>query len=46
MTTTDATGMTLTKEAMAAVDAQVARLLTLDKWFVDIPYVPGGMRDA
>jgi len=31
---------------MAAVEAQVARLPALDKWFVDIPYVPGGLRDA
>jgi len=28
------------------VEAQVARLPALDKWFVDIPYVPGGLRDA
>jgi len=28
------------------VEAQVTRLPTLDKWFVDIPYVPGDLRDA
>jgi len=26
---------------MAAVEAQLARLPHLDKWFVDIPYIPG-----
>jgi len=28
------------------VEAQVARLPTLDKWFVDFPYVPRDLRDA
>jgi len=46
VTTAYATGVKLTKEAMAAVEAQGARLPALDKWFVAIPYVPGGMRDA
>jgi len=31
---------------MAVVEAQVTRLPALDKWFVDIPYVPGDLRDA
>jgi len=26
---------------MAAVEARLARLPHLDKWFVDIPYIPG-----
>jgi len=40
VTTTYATGVKLAKGAMAAVEAQLARLPHLDKWFVDIPYVP------
>ncbi len=46
VTTTDATGVTLTKEARAAVEARVARLPSLDKCCVDIPYAPEiyGMR--
>jgi len=36
----------LTTAAMAAVEAQVTRLPALDKWFVDIPYVAGELRDA
>jgi hypothetical protein len=35
--TTYTTGVTLTKEAMAAVEAQITRLPRLEKWFVDIP---------
>jgi len=31
---------------MAAVEAQVTRLCHLDKWFVDILSVPGGLWDA
>jgi len=46
VTTTYATGVKLTKEAMAAVEARVARLPSLDKWCVDIPYVPGDLWDA
>jgi len=46
VTTTYATGVTLPKAAMAAVEAQVTRLSGLDKWFVDIPYAPGNQRDA
>jgi transposase len=46
VTSTYATGVKLTKEAMAAVEARVARLPTLDKWFVDIPYAPGDLWDA
>lgn len=36
VTTRYATGVTLTKEAMAALETQVARLPHLEKWFVDI----------
>jgi len=46
VTTTYATGVKLTTAAMAVVEAQVTRLPALDKWFVDIPYVPGDLRDA
>jgi len=31
---------------MAAVEARVTRLPALDKWFVDIPYVPRELWDA
>ena len=37
VTTRYQTGVTLTKEAMAEVEAQLMRLPTLGKWFVDIP---------
>jgi transposase len=37
VTTTYERGVTLTKEAMAAVEAQLLRHPTLGKWFVDIP---------
>ena len=37
VTTTYQTGVTLTKEAMAAVEAQITRLPRLGKWFIDIP---------
>ena len=40
VTTRYQTGVTLTKEAMAEVEAQLLRLPTLGKWFVDIPYTP------
>jgi len=46
VTTTYATGVTLTKEAMAAVEARVTRLPSLDKWCVDMPYAPGDLWDA
>jgi len=46
VTTTYRTGVTLTKDAMAAVEAQVTRLRDLDKWFVTIPYVPLDARDT
>ena len=36
VTTVYATGVRLTKAAMDAIEAQVARLPGLDKWFVDI----------
>ncbi len=40
------TGVTLTKEAMAAVEARIDRLPRLDKWFVDILYQPPALRAA
>jgi transposase len=40
VTTTYQTGVKLTKEAMDRVEAQLQRLLHLEKWFVDIPYSP------
>ena len=40
VTTTYQTGVTLTKEALTAVEAQIDRLPRLDKWFVDILYQP------
>lgn len=40
------TGVTLTKEAMAAVEARIDRLPGLDKWFVDILYQPPALRAA
>lgn len=36
LTTTYATGVKLTKDAMQVVEAQIQRLPGLDKWFVDI----------
>ncbi len=36
VTTSYATGVTLTKEAMTALETQVARLPQLEKWFVEI----------
>ncbi len=43
VSTTYQTGVTLTKEAMEAVEAQLTRLPQLGKWFVDIvcPPLPG-----
>ncbi len=46
VTTTYATGVKLTKNAMVAVEAQVTRLPSLDKWFVDIPYRPSPQQDT
>ena len=40
VTTTYQTGVTLTKEAMEAVEAQITRLPGLEKWFVDIVSSP------
>jgi transposase len=39
VTTTYQTGVKLTKEAMKVVETQLKRLPSLEKWFVDIPYV-------
>lgn len=36
VTTTYATGIRLSKEAMAVIETQIVRLSGLDKWFVDI----------
>lgn len=41
VTTTYASGVTLTKEAMAEVEAQIVRVRHLAKWCVDIPCSPG-----
>jgi hypothetical protein len=46
VTTTYTTGVTVTKAAMVAVEAQFTRLPHLDKWFVDIPSVPSGHWDT
>ena len=40
VTTTYQTGVKLTKEAMDMVETQLQRLPSLEKWFVDINYVP------
>ena len=40
VTTAYQTGVSLTKEAMEAVEAQLTRLPHLEKWFVDIVYSP------
>jgi transposase len=40
VTATYQTGVTLTKEAMEAVEAQITRLPGLEKWFVDIVPAP------
>jgi len=44
VTTVYETGVTLTKEAMDGIEAQIARLPGLDKWFVDI--MPSALRDG
>jgi hypothetical protein len=46
VTTIYQTGVRLTKEAMAAVEAQIDRLPGLSKWFVDILYLPPVSQDA
>ena len=46
VTTTYQTGVKLTKEAMAAVEAQIERLPDLEKWFVDIRVTPSALRDT
>ena len=46
LTTVYQTGVTLTKEAMAAVEAQIDRLPGLGKWFVDILYQLPAVQDA
>jgi len=40
------TGITLTKAAMALVEARLTRLPQLEKWFVDITPVPSAEREA
>ena len=43
VTTTYASGVRLTKDAMEALETQVTRLPGLEKWFVDIfPAAPTG----
>src|SRR5262244_2931273 len=44
VTTTYQTGVTLTKEAMEAVEAKLKRLPHLGKWFVDIVPTPSPLR--
>jgi len=46
VTATYQTGVTLTRDAMAVVEAQLVRLFDLDKWFVDIPSIPEHIWDA
>ncbi len=46
VTTTYHTGVTLTKQAMARVDAQLHRLPGLGKRFIDILYQPSAPQDA
>ncbi len=46
VTTPYPTGVKLTKEAMEVVEAQIARLPELGKWFVDIRYTPSVFRDT
>jgi hypothetical protein len=46
VTTTYQTGVTLNKEAMAAIEAQIDRLPRLDKWFVDILFQPPAPQPA
>jgi hypothetical protein len=46
VTTVYQTGVTLTKAAMAAVEARIDRLPHLDKWFVDILFQPPALQDV
>jgi transposase len=46
VTTPYQTGVKLTKEAMEAVEAQLQRLLSLEKWFVDIRVSIPALRDT
>lgn len=46
VTTTYQTGVTLTHEAMEAVEAQITRLPGLEKWFVDIVPSPPSIWDT
>ena len=46
VTTTYHPGVTLTTQALAAVEAQIDRLPHLGKWFVDILYLPPASTDA
>jgi transposase len=46
VTTTYQTGVTLTKEAMEAVEATIKRLPHLEKWFVDIVPTPVPLWDS
>ena len=46
VTTTYQTGVTLTKDAMETVEAQLQRLPGLGKWFVDIVAPPFALRDT
>jgi transposase len=46
VTTTYQTGVTLTKEAMAAVEAHLTRVPCLAKWCIDIPAPPPEMRET
>ena len=46
VTTTYQTGVTLTKDAMEAVETQLTRLPRLKKWFVDVVYTPVFIRDT
>jgi len=45
VTATYQTGVTLTKDAMEAVEARLQRLPVLGKWFVDIVAPPLTLRD-
>jgi hypothetical protein len=40
VTTTYQTGIKLTKEAMKVVETQLQRLPSLEKWFVDVRWIP------
>lgn len=44
VTTSYQTGVRLTKEAMARIEAQITRQPGLEKWFIDI--TPAGLRDV